>query len=218
LGVGLDAVFREQCFGERPHLAFMLCGGVATLDPEAARQDTPDIAIEYGRPTPESEDADRRGGRAADPRQCGVVVRIRGELAGTVGENGLRAAVQIACPRVIAESGPDFENAFDGGFSECLQRGKTRQEAMVVGNDGLYLRLLQHYFGQPDAVGVTSLLPRKLMAALRLLPSDHPTGEVQPNRQPEFSSHVQHNRVDRRKLRGDNCALNLLARPRQSVV
>ena len=52
------------------------------------------------------------------------------------------------------------------GLRRAIPPGKAVEKTIVVGNDGGDARLLQHHFGDPDAVGVAAGAPRKIAAML----------------------------------------------------
>jgi hypothetical protein len=78
----------------------------------------------------------------------------------------LSGAVQIARAAVVAEAGPGFEHCFFRHERERADGGESREEALVVGKDGGDTRLLEHYLGDPDAVGVGGFAPGKGSLAL----------------------------------------------------
>ena len=86
-------------------------------------------------------------------------------------DDHLRAAVKIARAAVVAEPAPELHHAFE------RRGGKRLEEALVIGNDGAHLGLLQHHLGQPDPIGVTVVLPGQIMPAEALLPGDDALGE-----------------------------------------
>ncbi|KAG0741264.1 hypothetical protein G6F24_016765 [Rhizopus arrhizus] len=83
----------------------------------------------------------------------------------------------VAGAGVVAQSGPVRHHVFLRGGG---QRGYVRealQEAVVIGDHGGHLRLLQHDLGQPDPIRVTRVLPGQIMAAVLALPGDDTRGE-----------------------------------------
>ena len=101
----------------------------------------------------------------------------RRELAAVLGDDDLRAAMEIARARVVAEAAPGGEHLAEVGGGQRADVGEARGEALVVGEDGRHLRLLQHDLGEPDAVRVARVLPGQRMAAVLLLPGDDALGE-----------------------------------------
>ena len=70
------------------------------------------------------------------------------------------ASVQVTCAGVVTQPGPKRQHVFQRGTGERGDRWIRFQETGVIRDDGLYLRLLQHDFRQPDAIGIGRLLPR----------------------------------------------------------
>src|SRR5665811_1071709 len=87
------------------------------------------------------------------------------------GYDNLRGTVQISTTRVIAQPAPVRQHLLlAGGGKSCNSRERS-DEALVIGNDGRDLRLLQHDLGQPDKVS-PGTLPRQTVTAMLTLPVD----------------------------------------------
>jgi len=86
--------------------------------------------------------------------------------------------MKIARARVVAQSGPHFQHPVDRCPGERFKRWKARQESLVIRHHGLHLRLLEHDFGQPDAVRIGRFLPGQVVTAMGLLPFDDATGKA----------------------------------------
>jgi hypothetical protein len=67
--------------------------------------------------------------------------------------------MELARPTVVAETRPEGQDLVDPGRGESLDRRKAREEALVVGEDHLHPRLLQHDFGKPDPIRVARAAP-----------------------------------------------------------
>jgi hypothetical protein len=149
-----------------------------SLDAEGPRQHALDVAVEDGRARAEGEHGDGGGGGAADARQGDRCPAMR---AGS-GRRALRrppappaagcAPARSSRGRSTAPSRPRPAPRRGG------QIGKAGEEARVVGDHRRHLRLLQHDFGQPDAVGIARVLPGQVVAAVARVPGDQPPGEV----------------------------------------
>ena len=87
-----------------------------------------------------------------------------------------RGVVQIARAAVVAEAGPQREYVVIGSSGEAFDIGKAGEEARVILQDGGDLRLLQHDFREPDAVGVVAL-PGQVVAAILGLPGGEAVSE-----------------------------------------
>jgi len=149
------------------------------FDGEAAGEHSFDITVENRRALAESENGDRRRRRAADARQAGEQRRIVWKASGMIGDQHLRAALQMAGTRVITEPGPQSEDLVERRRRQMRQVGKMRQKAEVIRLHAAHLCLLQHDFRQPDAVGVAGVLPRQVVTATMALPVDHPLGKAE---------------------------------------
>jgi hypothetical protein len=97
--------------------------------------------------------------------------------------NLLRGAVQIASTGVVAKTSPQVQDLIDGRRSECFHLRKSRHEALVVGNHGRDLRLLQHDFRDPHAVGGEVALPGQMRAAMLREPLQNSGSEARRLRQ-----------------------------------
>jgi hypothetical protein len=149
-------------------------------DAEAARQYALDVAIEDGGPTTKGKDADRCCCRAADPRQSALSRGSAENVPARSADDGLRTAMQVARPRVIAQPGPQFEDALERCMRQVLPAsGSAPGNARNRESRSADLRLLQHDLGEPDAVRVARLLPRQVVTTARVLPGGHPFGEAQ---------------------------------------
>ncbi len=82
-------------------------------------------------------------------------------------DHGAGAGMQIAGAGVIAEPGPGFEHIVERRRRQRAQIGPARQETRVIGRDGLDRGLLQHDFGEPDAIRIGALGPAARATAAR---------------------------------------------------
>ncbi|MNC94744.1 hypothetical protein D3C83_116770 [compost metagenome] len=62
--------------------------------------------------------------------------------------------MQIAGPRVISQSAPQGQDLVFVRGSQAGNAGKAVDEPQEIGNHRRDLRLLQHDFRQPDAIGI----------------------------------------------------------------
>ena len=178
LGVGAQFVraFGQAAFGKLPQ-AFLGGGrGRVGVDGGMAQEDAFDVAVEDGFARAIGKDGYRCGGRAsyafqgfefgAGVRECAVV--LVADLFGGV--------VEVAGAAVVAQSAPQRHDAVGGGVGEGADGGVSGKEALVVGDDGGDLGLLEHDFREPDAVGVVAL-PGQVVAAMLFLPVYQARGE-----------------------------------------
>ena len=79
-----------------------------------------------------------------------------------MGDHKLRRLMQMARPRVVAQSRPDPQHLVQ--FRRCESRhvGKPGHKAFEIGNDRFHLRLLKHHLGNPDPIGRRFPLPGQI--------------------------------------------------------
>ena len=131
---------------------------------DVAVQDRPALAVSL------REDRARRG--AADAGQRVQIVERRGQLAAVLGDDAARRAPEVASARVIAEAGPERQHVVERHGRERRDRRKAPHETLVERNHGADLRLLQHDLGDPDGVRRAGVLPREIVAAVRVEPRE----------------------------------------------
>ena len=107
--------------------------------------------------------ADGGGGVIADAGQRADAVVVARETAGR--HDPLRGEAQIARARVVAEAAPQREHVVFGGGGQGCDRGEAFEEALVVRDDRLGARLLQHDLADPDAVRIARVAPGKIAMA-----------------------------------------------------
>ena len=89
------------------------------------------------------------------------------------------AGVQIAGAGVIAEAGPGLEHVVERRRRQRPNIGPARQKARVIGPDRLDRGLLQHDFGEPDAIRIGALARRRAprqLAAMAVVPGEQVGG------------------------------------------
>jgi hypothetical protein len=87
-------------------------------------------------------------------------------LSSVFGDDLLRCFLQIACPAVITQAGPQAQDFLLRRGSECVNVREALQKSFVVGKRGGNARLLQHDFREPDAIGIFSASPRQITLKL----------------------------------------------------
>src|SRR3569832_2188925 len=92
-------------------------------------------------------------------------------------EDDLRAAMQIACACIVTEPAPVMQHLVDGRIGEGIHIGKARDEALIIRNDRRDLRLLQHDLRHPHAIRREVSLPRQVLAAVLVPPSEQVPAE-----------------------------------------
>jgi hypothetical protein len=72
--------------------------------------------------------------------------------------------MQVAGTVVVAQAGPQPENFVQTSSRQPFDRRQVLQEAVVVGKNGSDARLLEHDFGDPDAIRVATCPLRRARA------------------------------------------------------
>ena len=99
---------------------------------------------------------------------CSAVAR---KLPAMQRHHVLGAAVQVARAAVVAQAAPQGQHVVLRGGGQLCHRGKALQKAGVIVQHRGHLGLLQHDFGQPDAVGIARVLPGQAVAPMRAFAS-----------------------------------------------
>ena len=70
--------------------------------------------------------------------------------------------MEVSGAGIVAEAFPKLEHAVERGVGEVAYGREGGEEAFEVGDDGFDARLLEHDFGEPDAIGVARAAPREV--------------------------------------------------------
>ena len=160
--------FGQQGFGEFPKSIFDRGLRRVVSNVEQAREHANNIAVEH-RVVAVIRNAQNRGsGIRAEPGQGFEVVISTGHSAGKIRSNGVGRLVQIARAGVIPQSLPRLEHVVLRRIGEVANRGKPVEKPMVIGNDRIYLRLLEHELGEQNAIGVIRVPPRQVAFVLAI--------------------------------------------------
>ena len=126
-------------------------------------QDAFDIAIEdrEGPIEGRAQNAARRAAANARDHKPGFKI-----LGPRLALKLLRRLMQPPRPRVIAKALPKQQNLLLIRCSQIINRWKHLHPALPIGQHHLQLGLLQHHFGNPNAVGI------RLTGSPRLLPGN----------------------------------------------
>ena len=178
LGVGghVGGVGGQQAFGQRPQALPEFFVGRVALACENAAEDAFDVAVEDGFALAEGEGGDGGGGAAADAAEGFETGAASGERAAVLCGDLFGGFVQVAGAAVIAQPLPEGEHLVFGRGGKGGGGGEGGEKARVVSGNGGHLGLLQHDFGEPDAVGVAAV-PGQVVAAVLFLPADEAVGE-----------------------------------------
>ena len=187
-----SALGRQLGFGMRPQPRQRCTAGRVALHSKHPAQHTLHVAIQNGSPLAEGEHRDGRCRRAPHTGQgLQPLGRLRKGAARL--RHPARRRVQIARATVVAQTRPQAHHLLGIGCRQVVHRGEGAQEGLEIRDDGGHLRLLQHHFRQPDAIGIAQhgcaarrcaqlkacLLPRKMVPAMPALPADQRWRKVQ---------------------------------------
>ena len=146
----------------RPHVPLNLGIVDRPLVSGQARDDAQDVAVHGRFRDAESDGRDRARRVVADTRQA-AQRRVVGRHLPAVGlAHDLRGAVQVAHPAVIAQSLPQLEIDLLRHLGQRAHIRAGRQKPLIIRDDRLHPRLLEHDLGQPDAVRVAGAPPRQV--------------------------------------------------------
>jgi len=151
-----------QIPGQRPKLRVSQFFARIALDAEEARQNSNDVAVKDWRRLVKSDAANRAGRISANTRQRQYVFEMFRKFATILVADDLRRLLQIARPSVVAEPFPKLENSFRSGFCQGGDAWQLPHPSVPVRDDGLDLSLLEHDFGNPNAVGVARPAPGEI--------------------------------------------------------
>ena len=149
-----------------------LDGGVGDVVAGAghAGEDAENVSVNGGNGQAEGDGSDGSGGIVADAGEGAQKGFVGGHFAAVIADDHLRGLLQVAGAAVIAEAFPKFQELILGGGGKVENGGKGFKEAGVVGLDGFHAGLLEHDFGDPNAVGVAGMPPRQI-AGVRRIPA-----------------------------------------------
>jgi len=137
---------------------------------EHAAEHTRHVAVDDRHIEVEREAADRRRGVGPDARQREqFLIRLR-EFPVAVCDEPLRRLVGAPCAGVIAQPLPLLEHVLLARRGQRSQGREPLHEAQEIGARLLDARLLEHQFGDPDAVG-RALRPPGHLPAMLLKPT-----------------------------------------------
>ena len=163
----------QRFFSHLPQSFFVLTDRQIGVKGPHACQYPFDIAIHDGHALRKTKRSHGSGSRSANARQRDQLGCSGRKLAIKPGHHVLGTLMQIARATVVAQTTPQAHDLVLGCCCQFGHSGKVLQELLVVGQYGAHLCLLQHDFRQPHAVRILGVLPRQMVAAMKLLPSHH---------------------------------------------
>ena len=157
---------RQQLLRVLPQAAHVGRLRQVRIESEHAGQHPLHIAVENRRTLAEAEGGDRGGRGTADSGQRLKHFGTARKLACVNGDDLTRGVMQIAGAAVVTEAGPAGIHLVEAGGRQCAHVRKARQKTRVVLQHARHLRLLQHDFGEPDAVRIARVLPGQAVPAV----------------------------------------------------
>ncbi|MNT30666.1 hypothetical protein D3C72_1664730 [compost metagenome] len=146
-----------------------------------ARQHPVEIAVEHGYPFIKTDRGNRGTSIGADPRQGLQARRCLRKHPAMLSHHRLRTGMQVPRAGIIAQPGPFLEHAVERRRGQLKngrpQAGEAQEVVLHRGDRGL----LQHYFAQPDPIGIgpDTARPRRRrhapgqVAGMAVIPGEH---------------------------------------------
>ena len=173
-GHGVAEIFlRKQRLRGTPQQKFIRSRCQVLFKTQQTRKHPAHVGVENRNALRKTKCRDGPRGGSADAGQSRQLVRSTRKSPAVLCNNLLSTTVQIAGTRVIAEPTPKAHYLVLTGRRQSCDIWKPREETRVIVEDSGHLRLLQHDLGQPDFVGIPSLLPGQMVAPMLRLPSDY---------------------------------------------
>lgn len=152
----------KERFGESPELGAARGGHWIERQSKETDEDAGDVSVNDGGAAIEGNGGDRTGRAAADSGQSQERLDGIGDAAGVVGDDAASGGVEVSRAGVVSQAGPESEDPVERSGGEPADGGEAAQEALIVGNDGGDLGLLEHGFGEPDGVRITGASPGQI--------------------------------------------------------
>lgn len=159
-----------------------------------------DVGIDCGGVSLVGEGGDCAGRVGSDPGEGSEGVDTLGKCAGMVMYNVPGEAMQIFGATVVAQPVPGLPHVPRSGTGEGVEGGEAIEEWLPVSFDTGDRCLLEHEFGDQDAVGVASPAPGKI-APMRSKPFEETPFESTSLARRIEANHGFHARQDRGAMR-----------------
>ena len=127
------------------------------------------VAIHRGGGDAERNGRNRAAGVIPDAGQGAQLLQIGGQLAAVLRNNLARRLLQQTRAAVIPQPLPRLEQFLLRRIGQRPHIGIARKKALIIRNDRLRARLLEHDFGNPDSISVLRAPPRQV-AMPRVIP------------------------------------------------
>ena len=146
------------------------------LDREDPGEDASDIPVDQRRALAERDRRDRAGGVGTDASHVAQLARAPGQFTGPLRIERLRARMQVARARVVAEAGPRGEDVVERRGRERGDRREALHPALPVRDHRRDAGLLQHDLADPDRVRIARPSPRQVAPHHREVRDDRARG------------------------------------------
>ena len=125
----------------------------------------------------EGEAGDRTCSVGSDSGQLLERLDIGWKLAAMI-DHCLGGSLEVDCTPVIPQAGPDLDHVGRWRFGKRVDGRESFQPAVEVGDHPVDLRLLEHYLGNEDGIGIARVPPGQVAPVV--LP---PAEQVVPERE-----------------------------------
>jgi hypothetical protein len=123
-------------------------------------EDAADVAIHRRHRNSEGDGSDRCRRVISNAREAPERIGMARNLSTVFRDDFPYRTVQISSSSVIPEPRPEREDVLGFGRRECLGIGESLHPSLEVGKSGIDPRLLEHEFGNEDAVRIRRVPPR----------------------------------------------------------
>lgn len=147
-------------------------GGVAgeRCAEAVSADDAGDVSVEQGHCLVMDEAAECGFGVGSYAGERSELGWVRWKGAAVVLDDDPGSGMECEGAAVVPESAPGCDDVGRGSGGKGMEGGPALEPGVVGGDDALYLRLLEHDFGDEDGVGVTGEAPGEVMAAVGAVP------------------------------------------------
>lgn len=156
-GVGFEK--QQVCEYLKIRMGCAVCRG---FQEKETRENAFDVAVHDGKGLVKSDAQDGSGNIWADTRQALQGLRVMRQVSIHLRCYDPGGLVQVASPGIVAQAFPYFVNRLEFGYGQASGIRELSQKTLIIGDDGFYLGLLQHCFGDPYGVRVAGLSPGKV--------------------------------------------------------